>query len=230
MDILQQHLKSFFIAVLWLFWFLDINKLFKCKSPLLLFHFLLVEQKNAVCCIYTFFLCVQILILDWLWIFYFLLFRSPSCTHAQMQIYHMDTGVNASGWVTQSYVDIVATSFWSRWFIYWDSIFWVEKPEWVHQPTAPWLLTTLETIISITPGLGGNHTGSSGQIPLVHKFHGHVIPSVLIPLAPAQTLVWKHHSKLDSAFAQIRNSFLGDSDFWHQKGHQVGIAIFRALI
>lgn len=64
MDILQQQLKSFFIAVLWLFWFLDINKLFKCKSSLLPIHFLLVSYliqitKNPCSMLHLYNLCVE---------------------------------------------------------------------------------------------------------------------------------------------------------------------------
>lgn len=181
------------------------------------------NKKNLACCIYIIFVCVWILGLS---LGLFLLFLSSSCKYAQMQIYLMDTGVYSAGWVAQYYVAIVATSFWCRWFIYWDSIFWAQKSEWVHQPTAQWFLSTLETKISIPPGLAGNHTGSSGQIPLSHKFHGNVTPLVLVLLAPAQTLVWRHCSKLDSAFAQIRNSFPGGSDFWHQNRTSGGNGYF----
>lgn len=63
---------------------------------------------------------------------------------AQVQIYLMVTSEYCSGWVAQYCVAIVATSFWSGWSIHWDSIFWVVKPEWVHQPTVEPFLSTLD--------------------------------------------------------------------------------------
>lgn len=89
-----------------------------------------------------------------------------------------------------------------------------EKAERAQQPTGQWFLSTLETAASIPPGPGGNHTGTYGQIPLTQ------IPRltnslVLFPLTPTQTLDWRHHSKLDSAFEQNRNISPGNSDCWH---------------
>lgn len=85
-DILQQHLKRYFIAVLWLFWLPDINKLFKCKSPLLLSNFLpidLMQIKKKKYIAFIQFLCVceyrYKRNLD-LW----LLFCSPSCTYSSI--------------------------------------------------------------------------------------------------------------------------------------------------
>lgn len=76
--------------------------------------------------------------------------------------------------------------------------------------SAPWKLQPLSLL-----GQVGIALAVMGRL-LSHKFQGPLTPVVLILLTPTQTPVWRHHSKLDSAFVQNRNSSPGSSDCWHQ--------------
>lgn len=168
-DILLQHLKRYFIAVLWLFWLPDINKLFKCKSPLLLFNFLLIDlmqiKKKNTFYLYNFSVCVNTNTTG-IWNFGFSFFLLPADT----QVYLMDTAVYSSGWVAQYYEAILSTSLWFRLFITWSNIWFLSKETRVHQSMTQSLLSTLEPIISLPFGFDGNRIGGSGQIPVSQMF------------------------------------------------------------
>lgn len=69
--------------------------------------------------------------------------------------YSLYTGVYSSGWVAEY---CVAPLFWLL-----RQDFLREKSEWAHQPTGQRFLSSLETA---TSGLGGNLSGSYGQITL----------------------------------------------------------------
>lgn len=228
MDILQQQLKSFFIAVLWLFWFLDMNKLFKCKSLLLPFHFLLVDlmkiTTNAVLPLYNFSVCTNTHIKEDLWLPPFSFSFLQTCTDENILYGYCMLFC----WVAQCYAATAATSFWCRWFTYRDSIFWETR---VSPPVySAMSLSVLKTIISTSPELGGKHIGRWGQIPLSDKFHSQVTPSVLVFPAPAETLVWGIIQSLTPLLPESETALQAIRSLGIETGHEEGMAIFRGLI
>lgn len=219
MDILQQQLKSFFIAVLWLFWFLGINKLFKRKSSLLLIHFLLVDliQITKLPCnmlnLHNFYVCRNTRIK-----------RNLDLWFSSFSLSFLQTWRDANIPYTEVYTPLVESCV--------APLFWLLRQDFLSRETrvsSPAHRAEISQLLATSdpPGLGGNRSGSYGQIPLTqiprltNSFGANSSNTNTNTCLQAPLKAWL-------CFCTEQNISAGNSDCWHQ--NLVGTAGFGAQV